>query len=170
MDKRPAAVRVFPISDRREPSIPQYSPAFCRLVRNRRRFVNPYLEEDSMIPNQTTTNPDQASIVQPNITEPATLTVELKHGFRTITEGREVFHKTVIMRESLTNDLFEAEKMVDSSDRPIAFNGALMGLQIVKIGDHPGPLSLKEIGTLKKQDYSLLREKQMELERLGESG
>lgn len=97
------------------------------------------------------------------------LEFELESGFATITDGERVVHKHVVMRESITADLFEAEKAAHS-DHVLAFNGALMGCQIVKIGEHPGPLSLRDIGTLKQHDYALIREKQMELERLGEPG
>ncbi|MGR9106808.1 MAG: hypothetical protein ACU843_07745 [Gammaproteobacteria bacterium] len=101
--------------------------------------------------------------------QPLTLTFDLKFGFREVVNGAPVFHRTVVMRESITEDLFEAEKLADS-ERPITFNGVLIGLQIMKIGDYQGPLTLRQIGTLRKSDYALLRDKQMELERLGESG
>lgn len=78
-----------------------------------------------------------------------------------------VKHMDFEMVEALSSDNFEAEKDV-SANNVLTFNGALMALQLRKVGTFSGPFTLDLIGRLKPGDYNRLRAAQMELDVLGE--
>ncbi len=74
-----------------------------------------------------------------------------------------------VLRDLTAADIIEAaeasEKMVQTDDGPILVQSParmgteLLGRQIEKIGDIPGPLSTSMIGKLSKDDLILLQEK-----------
>lgn len=88
---------------------------------------------------------------------------KLKYGMKI----GEAVHVDFVMKEPNTADLFAAEG-VAVTDRPLAFNGALMARQLQKIGSFEGPFTLDLIGRLKPCDYNTLRLAQQELDLLGE--
>lgn len=100
----------------------------------------------------------------------ATATVRLDTGLRV----GEVVHLDAEIREALAADVIdgclESERVVPTDDGPqLVQSPTLVGLhtlrrQIVRIGDHPGPLTLSELRTLTTHDLALLQECAMGLE------
>jgi len=88
---------------------------------------------------------------------------KFKHGM--LIKG--VKHLDFEMVEALSEDNFNAEKDA-SANNVLTFNGALMALQLRKVGTFDGPFTLDLIGRLKPGDYNRLRAAQMELDVLGE--
>ena len=93
-----------------------------------------------------------------------TLKGTLKHGLKL---GDRVL-KNFEMRESTTADMFAAEAIA-GVDTPLKFNGALMCQQLVRVDDFEGPFEIEMIAKLKPVDYSILRNAQLEVDRLGEA-
>ncbi|MGH8426383.1 MAG: hypothetical protein ACRES7_00160 [Gammaproteobacteria bacterium] len=73
----------------------------------------------------------------------------LKHGLKV----GDKLHKDYELRESTTQDMFDAEADAPS-DRRLAFQGALLARQIVKLGDLGGPLDFSLIGKLHPEDFT----------------
>lgn len=92
-----------------------------------------------------------------------TVTGKLQHGM-TI-EG--VAHKEFEMREVSTGDLLDAENDAPVS-KPLNFATALLTRQLLRIGDFTGPFTVGMLRKLDPVDYWILRDKQTELDRLGE--
>jgi phage FluMu protein gp41 len=94
---------------------------------------------------------------------------KLKHGLKL----GDVVHKDFELREAITDDLFQAEKIASEqgggTHTPLVFQAALLTLQLVRVGDYSGPFTLKMIGSLKKGDFVQLRQAQEVLEGAGES-
>lgn len=80
----------------------------------------------------------------------------------------ETVHKDFVMREALTEDMFEAEKIAPP-EQGIAFNAAMMTRQLQSIGTFQGPFTHELIGKLPKADFMRLREAQQELDKAGEA-
>ncbi len=107
----------------------------------------------------------------------ATTTVTLKGGLKI----GEVTHLVAEIREALSGDIIEAmeesEKVVllPGSDRPepaLVASPTMVGIhtlrrQIVRIGEHKGPLTLAEIKRLIPADLNALQQKAEELEAAG---
>lgn len=87
----------------------------------------------------------------------------LKYGLKIGDEKHTEFE----MREAVTADMFAAEDLAPAT-KPLQYNGALMTLQLQRIGTFEGPFTLDMIGRLKSTDYAILRMTQMELEKSGE--
>jgi len=101
----------------------------------------------------------------------ATIKVTLKKGLKI---GEEVHHEAEI-REASAGDLIDA---TEESERAVFIEGegykllvsdTMLGLhalrrQIVRIGDHPGPLTLGELKKLSAGDLNLLQERAIMLE------
>lgn len=101
----------------------------------------------------------------------ATVHVTLNKGLRV---GEEV-HVEAEIREASAGDLIDAteesEKLVATPDGgfQLLASPTLVGLnclrrQIVRVGEHPGPLTLGELRKLSAHDLSLLQEKAQLLE------
>lgn len=100
----------------------------------------------------------------------ATVNVTLQTG---LTIG-EAVHVAAEIREATAGDLIDAclesERLVETKDGPqLVQSPTLVGLhtlrrQIVKVGDHPGPLGMPELRKLSSLDLSLLQEKARDLE------
>lgn len=88
----------------------------------------------------------------------------LKHGLKL----GESLLKNFEMRESTTADMFAAEAIA-GVDTPLQFNGAMMSIQLVRVDDYEGPFTIEMIASLRKTDYSILRDAQMRLDKLGEA-
>lgn len=95
---------------------------------------------------------------------PAIKKVTLKHGLKI---GGTV-HKDAIIRESCAADLFAAEREA-TTETPLAFAGALLARQLVRIGTYEGPFTLAMLGTLKSDDFGRLRAAQEAVDALGEA-
>lgn len=89
---------------------------------------------------------------------------ELKHGLLVDDEIQKSFE----MRQATTGDMFDAEELA-TSDNPIAYQGALISLQLVKLGNMDGPIPFPYIRKLHPEDFGILVDVQRETERLGES-
>lgn len=100
----------------------------------------------------------------------ATIKCTLKQGLKI---GEET-HLEAELREVTAGDLIEAtedsERVVLTPEGyALLVSNTLVGLhtlrrQIVRIGDHPGPLSLGELKKLTGQDLNLLQAKAIELD------
>ncbi|WP_292950160.1 MULTISPECIES: phage tail assembly protein [unclassified Neptuniibacter] len=78
----------------------------------------------------------------------------LPHGF----EFKKQMQKAFEMREVATaGELFDAEVEAGGVENQLAFNGALIARQLVRIGDCEGPFSLEQIRKMKPADYQALR-------------
>lgn len=81
-----------------------------------------------------------------------------------------VTHKDFEMVEPVMEDLFAAEEEVPpSSGRTMAYNGALMMIQLRRVGTFKGPFTMDMIGKIDPKDYNVLRRAQEELDVLGEA-
>ena len=99
-----------------------------------------------------------------------TIEVELTQG---LTIG-DVRHTAAVVREITTGDMLEAseesEKLVYTKNgaelmaSPTKIGVHLLRRQIVKIGDHAGPLTLQEIKKLSSHDFNCLQARAQELE------
>lgn len=88
----------------------------------------------------------------------------LKFGLRI---GNEV-HRDFVMREATVDDLIAAEEEA-ALDKQIAFNTALIALQLERIGTYEGPFTASMLRKLKAPEFWALRKAQVELEAAGES-
>lgn len=88
----------------------------------------------------------------------------LAHGLQ-LEQGGEV-HKDFEIREATTADLFDAEEQAPVS-RQLAYQGALLGQQIVRLGGLQGPIELAVIRKLHPKDFDMLVEAQAEADREG---
>lgn len=70
------------------------------------------------------------------------------------------------LREAVAGDMFDAEELAPA-DRAVAYQGALIARQLVRLGDMPGPIDFEVIRRLSPGDYSRLYDKLQELESLG---
>lgn len=86
----------------------------------------------------------------------------LPHGLKV----GDTLHREFVLREATTADLFDAE-VEASPDRRLAFRGALLGCQLVKLGELSGPISLALIRKLATEDFDTLVSAQAELEKRG---
>lgn len=94
----------------------------------------------------------------------ATICGKFKHGL--IVGGERYFDFE--MRSAIAGDLFKAEALV-GIERQLAFNGALMASQIIRVGEIAcaDSISFKMIESLSAEDYAILRETQAALESEG---
>jgi len=81
------------------------------------------------------------------------ITGSLKHGLKV----GEATYKDYEIREATTADLFDAEEQAPVSRR-LAFKGALLGRQLVRLGELSGPIDLKLIRKLHPADFDQLCE------------
>lgn len=75
----------------------------------------------------------------------------------------ETVHMDFELRASTTADIFAAEAMADAS-KPLTFDGALICVQLVRVGTYTGPVTLDMLGSLKPADFSTLRQKLVEVD------
>ena len=91
----------------------------------------------------------------------------------TFTNGMKIgdkIYKDFEMRPVLTmQEMFNAEQQA-SVDSVLSFNGAMMAMQLVRVGDFDGPFVFSMIGDLSPVDYKKLRDTQLELDKLGKQG
>lgn len=66
---------------------------------------------------------------------------------------------TDFVMEAVTSagDLFDAEIESNGVENQLAFNGALMARQLVRIGDCEGPFTIEQIRVLSPADFQALR-------------
>lgn len=76
--------------------------------------------------------------------------------------------KDFVMREATTGDMFDAEALAPP-ERQVAYNGALISRQLVKLGDMPGPIEFEVMRRLHPDDFAVLYDALRELEGLGKS-
>lgn len=90
----------------------------------------------------------------------------------------EVEYTHFELREVSVDDLFQAEleltRVGGGSHTPLAFNGELMALQLLKVtngsgGEFTGPFTINLIKQWGKHNYLALRAAQAELDELGEA-
>lgn len=90
----------------------------------------------------------------------------------------EVTHTGFEMREADVEDMMEAEmeasRVGGGAHTPILFNAQMMLRQLVKVtaaggAEFAGPFTTNMLKKLKPADYRALREKQAELDELGEA-
>ncbi|BCB26478.1 hypothetical protein SKTS_13640 [Sulfurimicrobium lacus] len=103
-----------------------------------------------------------------------TITGKFKHGLKI----GEVIHTAFEMREADVEDMMEAEmeaaQVGGGAHTPILFNAQMMLRQLVKVtaadgSEFAGPFTTNMLKRLKPADYRALREKQGELDELGEA-
>lgn len=87
----------------------------------------------------------------------------------TLQDGVEIggkIAKEFEMREAFAGDMFDAEELAPA-DRQVAYHGALISRQLVRLGDVPGPIDFDVIRRLTPDDFNILYAKEKELEGLG---
>ena len=62
-----------------------------------------------------------------------------------------------------TGELFDAEVEANGVENQLAFNGALMARQLVRVGECTGPFTLQQIRSLSPRDWTVLRTAQTAL-------
>ncbi len=65
-----------------------------------------------------------------------------------------------------TGELFDAEIESGGVENQLAFNGALMARQLVRIGDCTGPFSINQVRSLSPRDWQILRTAQAQLNKV----
>ena len=88
----------------------------------------------------------------------------LKHGLKV----GDTLHKHYVLRDATTADLFDAEDEASPSKR-LQYRGALIGRQLVKLGELSGPIKLDLIRKLHPADFDALVAAQAELEEAGKA-
>ena len=89
-----------------------------------------------------------------------TITGKLVDGF----EYKGKKHKDFEMAEvTSAGDLFDAEIESNGVENQLAFNGALMARQLIRIGDCEGPFTIEQIRVLSPADFQALRTAQGKL-------
>lgn len=88
----------------------------------------------------------------------------LPHGLKV----GDKLHKDYELREAITADLFDAEEEAPPNRR-LAYRGALIGRQLVKLGELSGPISLELIRKLHPKDFDHLVEASAALEDAGKT-
>lgn len=92
----------------------------------------------------------------------ATIKGTLKHGLKI----GDTVHKDYEIRESTTADMFDAEDDAPTTKR-LAFRGALLARQIVKLGELSGPLDFSMVRKLHREDFDQLVDDQVKVDDLG---
>lgn len=75
----------------------------------------------------------------------------------------DAVYKDYVLREATTADLFDAEDEAPASKR-LAYRGALLGRQLVKLGELSGPIKLDVIRKLHPKDFDQLVAEQAALD------
>lgn len=88
----------------------------------------------------------------------------LRHGLKLGAEELKEFE----LRESGMTDVFVAEGL-SPAGRPLGFAAALMCQQLRRLGSFKGPFTMEMISKLRKHDFAILREAQLELDAQGEA-
>ncbi|WP_424682915.1 phage tail assembly protein [Frateuria sp. YIM B11624] len=83
----------------------------------------------------------------------STIKNTLKHGLKV----GEATYKDYEIREATTADLFAAEEHAPVSKR-LTFKAAMLGQQLVRLGELSGPIDLKVLGKLHPADFDQLCE------------
>lgn len=108
----------------------------------------------------------------------AVMTFELEHGYEMQDgEGKSTLQKEVGLRELTASDIIdsqiEAEQVVELASGKVAAytSDVRMGLnmlcrQVEYLGDIPGPLTIKQLKKLHREDLTLLQNKAGDLDRL----
>ncbi|MGS3182284.1 phage tail assembly protein [Aeromonas enteropelogenes] len=108
----------------------------------------------------------------------AVMTFQLEHGYEMQDgDGKPSLQKEVGLRELTASDIIdsqiEAEQVVELASGKVAAytSDVRMGLnmlcrQVEYIGDIPGPLTIKQLKKLHREDLALLQSKAGELDRL----
>lgn len=108
----------------------------------------------------------------------AVMTFELEHGFAVSEEGgKATLYKEVGLRELTASDIIdsqiEAEQVVELASGKVAAytSDVRMGLnmlcrQVEYIGEIQGPINIKQLRKLHRDDLALLQKKAGELDRL----
>jgi phage FluMu protein gp41 len=81
----------------------------------------------------------------------STIKGTLKHGLKV----GETLHKDYEVREATTADLFDAEDQAPVTKR-LSYKGALLGRQLVRLGELSGPIDIAMIRKLHPADFELL--------------
>ena len=95
---------------------------------------------------------------------PPTVKGTLTHGLQLEKDGE--VHTDFEIREATTADLLDAEEQAPVS-RQLAYQAALLGRQIVRLGSLQGPIDLAVIRKLHPKDFDTLVEAQAEADREG---
>ncbi|MDM5132907.1 phage tail assembly protein [Aeromonas piscicola] len=108
----------------------------------------------------------------------AVMTFDLEHGYKvTDDDGKVTYEKEVGLRELSASDIIdsqlEAEQVVELASGKVASytSDVRMGLnmlcrQVSYIGEIQGPLNIKQLRNLHRDDLTLLQNKSAELDRL----
>lgn len=73
------------------------------------------------------------------------------------------------MRVATAGDMFDAEELAPA-DKQVAYHGALISRQLVRLGDMPGPIDFEVVRRLTPGDFSILYDALKELEGMGKRG
>lgn len=94
----------------------------------------------------------------------ATIKGTLKDGLKI----GDAVHREYEIRESTTADMFDAEDDAPAH-KLLAFRGALLARQIVRLGELSGPLEFSMVRKLSRADFDQLVEDQAKVDELGKS-
>lgn len=86
----------------------------------------------------------------------------LLHGLKV---GKDTL-KEFEVRPSNTGDMFDAEEIA-SPAKPLAYRGALICIQMVRLGDIEGPIEFDLIRKLDRNDFEMLTDAIVEADLLG---
>lgn len=91
------------------------------------------------------------------------VTGKLKHGML----YQEKRHKDFELKSiESTGQLFDAEIEAGGVENQLAFNGALLSYQLVRVGECTGPFSIAQVRALHPDDFKILRDAQNKLSKL----
>ena len=92
----------------------------------------------------------------------------LKHGLKVGEGAAQKVYKDYILRPAGTSDIFDAEEVAPVS-RTLSYRGALLGRQLVKLGELSGPIDIAIIRKLHPEDFYQLVEEMKKVDDMGEA-
>lgn len=91
----------------------------------------------------------------------------LKYGLKTGEGNHQTVHKDYILRPAGTADMFDAEDVAPVS-KTLSYRGALLGRQLVKLGELSGPIDIALIRKLHPDDFYQLTQDMKKVDDMGE--
>lgn len=92
----------------------------------------------------------------------------LKHGLKVGEGATQKVYKEYILRPAGTADMFDAEDVAPVS-KTLSYRGALLGRQLVKLGELSGPIDVEIIRKLEPEDFYQLINDMKKVDEMGKA-
>jgi phage FluMu protein gp41 len=91
----------------------------------------------------------------------------LKHGLKVGEGASQKVYKDYVLRPAGVADMFDAEDLAPVS-KTLSYKGALLGRQLVKLGEMSGPIDMSLIRKLHPDDFYQLTQDMKKVDEMGE--